>query len=88
MKFLNNRKYESYRKKEPYTISEALMYSMDDAGYGHGIEDQISTVESNLRNTSTLVADLIQTLFEAGIIPEEVVLKMVAYHFEKMEEDV
>ena len=83
----------SYRRQkglpEPeYSIAHALVDKMQSSGYGGGIEGQISTLESDVSGTMNMIGELIETLYETGVISEETVMKMLNKEFEKVEEDV
>jgi|ERR1017187_1923707 hypothetical protein len=72
-------------KDKIFSVSEALSDVMDDYSYEHGIEGQISSVESNVNSMRGILTNLIQTLYDAGVIPEETIVDMVGWRFKKVD---
>lgn len=93
MKFTDKNPYSSYRRRDKdkpneYTLAEVLSYQMEPPSYGYGgIENSLSDVQSNLTNTVMLLSNLIEKLYDVGVISEEIVMSLVNdYHFIRMEE--
>jgi hypothetical protein len=89
MHFKMKNPYGSYgrQEKKGYSISEALMHSMEDSGYGHGIEDRISTNEASLNKTSFMLASLIQALHDKGVLSDDDIIGMLdGYTFERIDD--